>query len=551
MSARSLLSCVRARADILALGVLLVAGAVHYYLVGRGLNFFYDEWDFILGRRGNSIGAYLDPHNGHLVVVPILIYKALWATVGLQHYGPYRLVSLALHLLCVTLLFVLVRRRVGGAVAVIAATSLLFLGSAWQDLVWPSFAYLGSVAAGLGAFSVLERRDRRGDFAAALLLGLSLSCSGLGLPFLAGAAIYLLLERRSWPRLWLIAIPVIPYAVWYLHYGQSQASASNISALPSYVFDSFAGALGALSGLDTVAGKELAWLALAGIGVAIVVRRPLRSALPFASIALLFWILTGLSRAQLHEPDASRYLYLGAVVLLLVGAELARDVRVSPPLVVMLAVAVVVFSNSNLRVLRTETANLRAVDSTVAAELAMVELEKATVAADYRPDTALAPQVTAGPYLAAVRDLGSPAMPLSMVTTTSPSIRASADSALVGAILPVLVSHRPVPTTGTPPRIEGYGDGTFTRRNACVVFRPRGGGVLPSFDLVVPRRGLVIQSESTVDVRLLRFAADYPQIPSTTLTPGFSLLRPPPDVASIPWRVRLASSSTTRVCTVR
>ena len=547
-----LIARARGRGDVLLLSALLCAGAAVYYVAGRGLTFFFDEWDFILGRRGNSLDAFLQPHNGHLVVVPVLVYKALWATVGLGHYGPYRFVDLALHLLCVVLLFVFVRRRVGSAVALIAAASLLFLGSAWQDLLWAfQIGYLGSIAAGLGALLALERRDRRGDIAAALLLGLSLSCSGLGLPFLAGAAVYLLLERRSWRRLWLIAIPAIPYAAWYLHYGQSEASESNITAVPSYVFDSFAGAVSALSGLGTEKGKVLAVLALAAMAFAIVRRRLWRQATPFAVIALAFWTLTALSRAQLHEPTASRYLYPGALMVLLVAAELVRGMRFAPLLVVALAGLVTLSSLSNLNTLNEHAAGLRSTDETVAAELAVVELEKAVVSPSFQPDTALAPQITAGPYLAAVRDLGSPAMPLSTLVTRSEPIRASADRALISAIMPVLVSRRRVPIGGVAPRIEGHDDGTLKRDEACVVFRPRVGKVTPSFELVVPRHGLGIQSESTLDIRLLRFAANYPQTPSTTLTPGFSLLRPPPDAVHKPWRARLAPSSPTRVCTVR
>ena len=549
---RRLIARARARADVLLLSALLCAGIAVYYVAGRGLTFFFDEWDFILDRRGNSVGTFLQPDNGHLVAVPVLIYKALWTTVGLGHYGAYRLTDLALNLLCVVLLFVFVRRRIGGIVAVLAAASLLFLGNAWQVTLWAAgIVSLSAIAAGLGALLALERRDRGGDIAAALLLALSLSSSGLGLVFLAGAAVHLLLERLSWRRLWLIAIPAILYAAWYLNYGQNEASASSLTAVPSYVFDSFKGVVRALCALGTEKGKLLALLALAAMAFAIVKRRLWRQATPFAVIALAFWMLTAVSRAQLHEPAASRYLYPGALMVLLVAAELVRGLRFAPLLVVALAVLVAHSSWSNVNDLYDGAAGLRGIDETVAAELAAVELEKAVVSANFQPDTRLAPQITAGPYLAAVRDLGSPAMSLSTLVTRSAPIRASADRALVGAIMPVLVSHRRVPTDGVAPRIDGRGGGTLKRDEACVVFRPRVGGVMPSFDLVVPRHGLAIQSESTVDVRLLRFAADYPQTPSTTLTPGFSLLRPPPDTVLKPWRVRLASSSTTRVCTVR
>jgi hypothetical protein len=44
-------------------GLLLVAGCLLLY-AGRHLTFFYDEWAFILGRRGGGLHAYLDPITG-------------------------------------------------------------------------------------------------------------------------------------------------------------------------------------------------------------------------------------------------------------------------------------------------------------------------------------------------------------------------------------------------------------------------------------------------------------------------------------------------------
>src|SRR5712672_1780128 len=115
----------RIRPATAILTVLLLIGAVLYYVAGRGLSFYFDEWTFILQRQQNNASAFLAPHNGHLSVAPVLVYKALWMTVGLRHYGPYRLVEIALHLTCVVLLYVWVRRRVGEVVALVAAASLL------------------------------------------------------------------------------------------------------------------------------------------------------------------------------------------------------------------------------------------------------------------------------------------------------------------------------------------------------------------------------------------------------------------------------------------
>ena len=543
----------RKRADVLVLGALGCVAVVIYYVAGHGMTFFFDEWDFILGRGGDDAAAFLSPHNGHLVLVPVLVYKALWSTVGIGQYGPYRLIDFALHVTCVALLFVFVRRRVGGAVAVIAATSLLFLGPAWQDLLWPfQIGYLGSIAAGLGAALELERGDRRGDIAAALLLALSIACSGLGLPFLVGAGVYLLLKRRSWPRLAYLAIPVVPYAAWYLHYGQNEASSSNASSVPSYVFDSFSGGVGAISSLGTGHGKILAVLVLVAVAAAIALRRPWLSALPFVAIALAFWGLTALSRAQLHEPDASRYLYPSAVMIILVVAELLRGVRFRPALVVLLSAALIVATAYNLRTLRNGANGLRDTDSVVAAELAAVELEKAIVPADFRPDTARAPQISAGPYLTAVRELdSSPALPKSELAAQSPTTRLEVDRVLAAVITPTLVSRREVPTAGKAPPLEGYGGGTLVRHNGCLAFDPRSGGLPPSLDVVVPPTGLVVRSSGKVDIRILRFADAYPESPSTALKPGIALLRPPRDAASEPWRIRFTPSTATTICAAR
>src|SRR5204862_3626223 len=102
----------------------------------------------------------------------------LLATVGMNHYVPYRLLVIAGHLCCVGLLFGYVRRRVGDFLALLAAAVLLFLGPGSEDIIWPfQIAWLISIAAGLGALLLIDRGDRKGDVCACLLLGLSLASS--------------------------------------------------------------------------------------------------------------------------------------------------------------------------------------------------------------------------------------------------------------------------------------------------------------------------------------------------------------------------------------
>jgi hypothetical protein len=51
----------RAQADVLVLSALIFVAVVVIYVAGRGMKFFFDEWDFVLGRRGNSLDTHLGP----------------------------------------------------------------------------------------------------------------------------------------------------------------------------------------------------------------------------------------------------------------------------------------------------------------------------------------------------------------------------------------------------------------------------------------------------------------------------------------------------------
>ena len=121
----------------IALAVLLVAAAAFFYYETRGTTLWVDEWDWAQNRRGWDLDTFLRPHNGHLSLVPVAIYKLLFATAGLTHYAPYRIVLIAAHLLCVGLVFVYASRRVGSYLGVIAAALILFLGPAWQNILSP------------------------------------------------------------------------------------------------------------------------------------------------------------------------------------------------------------------------------------------------------------------------------------------------------------------------------------------------------------------------------------------------------------------------------
>src|SRR5206468_13006060 len=113
---------------------------------------------------------------------------------------------ICLHLVCCGLLFLLVRRRVGRPVALFMSSLLLFLGVSWQDLLAPfQISFLMSLACGLLALLCIDRSSRASNLTAAVLLVLSVASSGVGIPFVAAATVWILARPQRWSTIWIVA----------------------------------------------------------------------------------------------------------------------------------------------------------------------------------------------------------------------------------------------------------------------------------------------------------------------------------------------------------
>ncbi len=228
-----------------------VTAAVWLMLLGRGLTFFYDEWNFVDTRGQSFWTTDLAPHNGHPVVLPFALYRLAFAVVGIGRYWPYMALVVGVNLLCGWLLFVLLRRRLSPVVAAALASVVMLLGPAWQDLLWPfQIGFLGSIAAGLGALVLLDRRRTRSDLLAAACLTLAVFCSGVGISVLVGVTVELLWRRSSWHRLWVTLAPAALFGVWYLTKGRGSTPVirPGLSAGAHFVGAAAAGVLGASPG---------------------------------------------------------------------------------------------------------------------------------------------------------------------------------------------------------------------------------------------------------------------------------------------------------------
>lgn len=535
-----------------ALALLMLVDAVLLLYLGHGLSFFYDDWNYVTEDYGGGIHSLLRPHNGHMSLFPVAIYKLLFHLVGLNHYAVFRLVVIALHLSCVGMIFVLASRRVARVPALLAAALILFLGVAWEDLLWAfQISFMLSIAGGLAAWVLLERRDRLGDIGAMLAVLVALGSSGLGIPVVIGVAVELG-WRREWRRGFVVAVPVLLYLLWYLHYGEDEITKNGLINSPGFAEDIAAAAFGGLLGRGLEWGRPIAL-----VGFLVLLRqlshpRPVSARLVgMLATGLALWTLTAAARSTISAPETSRYIYLGAVAIVLVGVELLQGALISPRATGLAAVVVVVGAIVGLTTLHNGALSLHTTSKTVTAELGALELAAAHAPPEYRPDLERAPQIFAGPYLHTVRAIGSsPADTPTEIAAAEPAERAAADAVLIALDAPALTPLRSAPSPLAPaPAVAAVASGHDVQHGSCIVLTALPATVMVA-TLTLPSGGAAIRDHGSGSAApaLRRFGEAF--VPMSTSVParGAVALAIPPDTAHVPWQLQLTSSSPLEVC---
>jgi len=551
----------------IALSSLLVLTAAFLYRETRDTTFWFDEWTWVLDRRRGDLDSLLEPHNGHLSLVPVAIYKALFASAGLTDYGPFRALIIAAHLVCVALVFAYVRKRVGDFVGALAAVLILLLGPAWQNIIWPfQIGSVTSLAAGIAALLALDRGDRRGNATACGMLALALASSGLGVVIAIGLLVDLLGARRPARDLWVVAAPAVLYAVWWVLYQDTDFVRHNIVLAPGFAADAAAGAMSALTGLSGATtsdvGAALPWGRPLAVAAAVLVawRIARMGLVPARVVTLLafllaFWLLTGLQRADKSPPDSSRYLYVGAVFIVLLAAELARGVAVSRRAAIVLAAAAGLAIVANLGDLRDAGRLLRDQAKMARADLAAIELARSSlppgyVAASFPGHPFLT--IDAETYLDAARELGSPAATAQELAAGPESARLVTDTELT-RLHGVGLEPGNAGVQGPTPIVDAVRAGSVSRSGPCITFRPdvaRPVASTPELQLTLPPAGLRLTAENgTADVTVRRFAGAFPPEPLSRLAASSTAtLRIARDDAAAPWHVRIAADGPVSAC---
>jgi hypothetical protein len=408
-----------------ALLALAVAASVGFLLsLASRLSFIADDWELLVKRPGFSSSSLLDPFHQHLVLAPALIYKALLATFGMGSALPYFVVSIAFFALTAVLLYVYLRRRVGAWLALLAVLPLLFLGAAYEDLLWAfQVGFFGATAAGMGMLVALDREDRLGDRIACLLLLVSLTFASVGIPFAVAAVVDVAMGRRPRRRrAYVVVVPLVAYAAWWIGWGhtaEDSTSLENLYHLPQYVFDAAASGIGSLLGRNPVDVHNpghpsliFRLLLVAGLLAAtarvVRLRRIPRGLAVALALGLAFWGLAALNANFTRVPIVSRYQYPSALFLLLIAAEAVRGVRITRLVMATLALVGAVAVMGGFALLRGESKNWEAMGDGARATLAAIEIAGERVRPDF-PILVEGSTFSDREYTDAVRKYGTPA----------------------------------------------------------------------------------------------------------------------------------------------
>jgi hypothetical protein len=458
-------------ADRLIAALVLIALPV-YLRLGRGLIPMEDEWSLVQTRLDGGIDAYLEPHNEHLLAGPIAVFKALFATVGIDRFWPYLLVAVVAHLLAVVLLYAIARRALRPELAVAITLPFVFFGPGWELALFPiNIGFLGSLVAALGVMLLFDRRQTWAQVACSLLLVVALACSSLGIALAAGMVAELLWSKERPRRLWVVAVPVALYALWYVAYNvpPDRQGPIEMQDAPWFIVRTAAGAVGAIVGLP--AGGETAssplhgaiqladtLLLAAAVGTLVVVLVRTGRATPRLVCLLVllatFWGMLGPSRAYTDGPFASRYIAPAAFVIALIAVEVAAGRRIPPRVVPVIAGLALAAGAFNAHWLREDAAERRMAAMTLASQLGATEIARDQLEAGgrlsprtaeqrFQPERRRPTAIVADAYFPAVARLGSsPAYSPEEIAAAPEPARAAADDVLLRAY-----RVRPLPYT--------------------------------------------------------------------------------------------------------
>jgi hypothetical protein len=546
------------RLPLILLAAGCVASALFWGLLQRDLFFASDEATWFTIAGPGSLRDFIEPLNGHLLILPFAVGRLVMETIG-PGYATFSVLGVLGGVAVGVLMFEYGRRRVGPWLALAPALLILFFGSGWAQLLqgWIGVQQCWAIAFGIGALLLVEHETRRSDIGAAILLILSLASFTSGIAFLAGVAVATLLREDRWRSLPVWMVPALLYGVWKiwsLKFGEDEGSIVNLLWLPGYFVDSLTGTVaGTFGRTDLVAPGQVTALELNGfsfnqaanafvftglvvVGLAFAGRALLRrgvSSTFWSALAVLvvLWAAQGYVLSEGRTATELRYLYGNEVTLLLVVLAALQGFRPSRATLLAVAVVLPLAIIGMVPVVRDGRAGLPEYADEARANLAMFELGGDHVDPDFVPPTS-APGIGAdylymgaGGYLEAARRHGSVAMPISELERSGDTIRRKADGVLARALW---IAPRPA---GRKPA------GCAPPQSTAAVRLPSGGAIVrvpAASEFVLRRFGDT-------------FGPPLGELPART----FLGLAIPADENPTPWHLAAPAAGTITVCPIR
>ena len=529
-----------------------LAAAAMLMALGSTLAFYIDDWNLLLHRTGSFADVVLEPYNSHPVMSLVGVYRLLQTTVGMDSIVPFFAVSTLAFVASAVVLYVWLRGRVGEWLALAGAIVVLFLGSAYEDLlITLQLCFFVAVGCGIGAYLALERERPRADTLACGLLVVGLSFSGVTLAFLVGAAVAIALGPRPLRRLWVVAVPVALFGLWYLGWGRDDATdnlASNLAAAPTFVLDGLASSVSSMLGLTAPRADleltPLAWgrpllvaAAIAALAVAVRRRRPSRWLWVVLATLLAYWLSIAVNADPFRQASFSRYMYPGVVLLLMLAAELFRGVRPTRAVLVGVYALVALSLIGNLGALHDNYVTRHSWTPVLgggfgALDIAADSVDPALRLNPENADFAYFDNVDAGSYLAAAAKYGSLGYSPEELAQAPESGRVAADKVLAAAH--DLALTEPTGEAGAgdcaTADLAATGASEVTTGPGAITIRAPGGG--------------------PVEVRMRRFATGSYPIDLGPVGDQARELRIPLDRADQPWVINLAGQGRVEVCRV-
>jgi hypothetical protein len=541
----------------IALIVLIAAATLLLLFIATKLSFYQDTWDFLLNRRTPSVDSLLVPHNEHIILAPALIEQLLLAVFGMTSAFPeYAVMTVALMVTAV-LLYVYASRRVGGWPAVIAVALLLFVGAAWETILWPfEICFVGPILFGIAMLLALDREDRKGDILACVFLAIAIAFNSLGVAFIAAAFVDVLVKRTTlgfWRRVFIFVVPALLYFLWYEKWGKAATAGitfDNVLNSPRYMFDCLAANLEAMFGLARPGDAGLGWGRPLAVGFVVLVgfgqwRRPgfdRRLWAPLATLLLYFFLLA-LNHDAAREPNTSRYLYAGVAMVLLVSVNLLAGIRFQPRVVAVAGgiAAIAVIGGLGLLKYGAQYLHGQAIltkTTTGSFEIARPVVDPAFVPSTEQAGTGSLFGVGAGSYFEAVDELGGGPgyAPAEIATANQPAPR-QADIQLAA------MEELKVEPMGSYSAVAPGGE--------CVEVEPAEGAAGTEVRLATGANRIEVGPGEGATLYLRRFqSGEFPVEVGSVEAGGAATLKVPKDEASaeFPWYLDVETQGTARVC---